>query len=184
MRIGNYINTFSNINFYPFDPHEEDIKIEDIAHALSLVCRFNGHCSNFYSVAQHCINCANEAKLLSYSPKLQLACLLHDASEAYIADITSPVKKNLPEYIKLEAILQKAIDSKYHLSDLTTEDFTLIKKIDVLMLDYECSVLLKNSFSKSLSNSTKNHNFSFRNMNEVENEYKNIFFNLIDQLSC
>lgn len=182
MRIGNYINTFSNINFYPFDPYEEEIKIEDIAHALSLVCRFNGHCSTFYSVAQHCINCANEAKLLSYSPKLQLACLLHDASEAYIADITSPVKKSLPEYIKLEAILQKAIDSKYHLNDLTPEDFTLIKKIDVLMLENECSVLLTNSFPISLSNSTQNHNFSFRNMNDVENEYKSIFTNLINQL--
>lgn len=94
MRNGLHINTFTGIHFYPLDPKITEIKTEDIAHALSLICRANGHCSHFYSVAQHSLNCAEEAKIRDYSTRVQLGCLLHDASEAYISDITRPVKKN------------------------------------------------------------------------------------------
>ena len=56
-----YITTVSGIHFYPLDPNPDDIDIKDIAHALSLICRANGHFKYFYSVAQHCVACANEA---------------------------------------------------------------------------------------------------------------------------
>ena len=62
-----------------WDP--EAISIRDIAHALSLICRGNGHVRNFWSVGQHCLDCAHEAQARKLSPRMILACLLHDASE-------------------------------------------------------------------------------------------------------
>ena len=92
------ILTYSKIRFAPLSPREADIKLLDIAHSLSLLCRANGHFPEFFSVAQHCINCEREARARGYSKKVRLACLLHDASEAFISDVTRPVKKNLLEY--------------------------------------------------------------------------------------
>ena len=70
-----YIMTYSKIHFTPIEPEVDDIKIEDIAHALSLMCRANGHFKSFFSVAQHSINCALEAKQRGCSQRIQLACL-------------------------------------------------------------------------------------------------------------
>ncbi len=99
------ITTYSGIHFTPASPRPEDISIYDIAHALSLLCRANGHFHEFFSVAAHAINCAEEAKARGYSPRVCLACLLHDASEAYLSDITRPVKAILPIYLEIEAVL-------------------------------------------------------------------------------
>ena len=93
--MADYITTFSKIHFTPLAPRREDIIIEDIAHALSLMTRANGHFPEFYSVAQHCMDCAMVAEAECLSIREQLACLLHDASEAYLSDITRPVKANL-----------------------------------------------------------------------------------------
>ena len=57
-----HISTFSGVHFAPLAPHREDILVADIAHALSLMTRANGHFPEFYSVAQHCLDCAAEAK--------------------------------------------------------------------------------------------------------------------------
>ena len=94
-----YIYTFTGRKFYPLSPRAEDIEIADIAHALSLLCRANGHFSSFHSVAQHSVECCNEALQRGYSKKTALACLLHDASEAYMSDVTTPVKNKL-EFLK------------------------------------------------------------------------------------
>ena len=73
------ILTHSKIMFDPLHPEAELIEITDIAHALSMLCRANGHFQSFYSVGQHCINCMLEAKARGYSERVQLGCLLHDA---------------------------------------------------------------------------------------------------------
>ena len=85
MRGNNYERNYDPLPqmFDPLHPNTDLIDIEDIAHALSMLCRANGHFKSFYSVGQHCINCAKEAKARGYSSFVQLACLLHDASEAY-----------------------------------------------------------------------------------------------------
>lgn len=83
-----WIQTFTGKIVYPFSPDYEQINIVDIAHALSMKCRFNGHCREFYSVAQHCV----EVSKLSWNPLLGL---LHDAPEAYIGDISAPIKNSL-----------------------------------------------------------------------------------------
>lgn len=86
----NYITTISGRKFWPLDPRAEDIVIEDIAHALSMICRFNGHVKSFYSVAQHCL-------IVSHHVPAEAALygLLHDAAEAYLGDMSGPLKHDL-----------------------------------------------------------------------------------------
>lgn len=170
MRKGNFINTYSKIKFWPLDPKAEEIKSVDIAHALSMLCRANGHFSNFYSVAQHSINCFLEAKNRGLSNRVQLACLIHDASEAYISDITRPVKKLLNEYLEIESKLQDAIYEAYSLTNLTDGELRLIKEIDDAMLNYEMKMLLGVSGINNLI-LTKKYNLDFRNMEEVKKEF-------------
>ena len=103
------MNTYTGIKIDPMNMASSDISIQDIAHALSLTCRGGGHVSYFFSVAQHSINCMNEAKARGWSERLQLACLLHDASEAYISDIIRPVKAHLSNYLEIESSIMNVI---------------------------------------------------------------------------
>lgn len=88
---GAFIATNSGGTFYPFAPRIEDIKLEDIAHALSNICRFTGHTKNFYSVAQHSLICA----AIVSNDRARPWALMHDATEAYIGDISSPIRRHL-----------------------------------------------------------------------------------------
>lgn len=99
-----WILTFTGRQCWPLDPQPEDICIEDIAHALSNICRFTGHVREFYSVAQHSVLCS-----LIVHPRYALAALLHDASEAYLCDIARPVKQALLGYAAAEEHLQRVI---------------------------------------------------------------------------
>lgn len=83
-----WMQTYTGRRFYPFEPSGDDMCIQDIAHALSLLCRYNGHCLGFYSVAQHSV-------MVSLHCKYPLHGLLHDADEAYLGDISRPVKRSL-----------------------------------------------------------------------------------------
>ncbi len=93
----NCIQTFTGRQVFPFRPEDSEVVIEDIAHALSMTCRFTGHVQKFYSVAQHSILVAELVPV-----EHALAGLLHDASEAYLCDLPSPVKAGLPEYKQME----------------------------------------------------------------------------------
>ena len=97
-----YITTYTGKHFDPMKPDEAALDIRDIAHALSLTCRGNGHVKNFFSVGQHCISCAKEAAARGYSNRVVLGCLLHDASEAYMSDVPRPFKAVLKEYVEAE----------------------------------------------------------------------------------
>src|SRR5208282_6622849 len=82
-----WIRTFSGGRFYVLEPRVEDVRIEDIAHALSMQCRFTGHVREFYSVAEHSVWVSR------YSHREDaLWGLLHDASESYIGDMSTPLK--------------------------------------------------------------------------------------------
>ncbi len=141
--IMDYITTYTGRNFNPIEPDPNEISIEDISHAQSLMCRANGHCLFFYSVAQHSINCYLEAKARGYSERVQLGCLLHDGSEAYMADIVRPYKKHLTQYLKFEEILQSAIWARFGLDDLTEQEISDIFKIDDLVLYNEFNYTMK-----------------------------------------
>lgn len=131
-----YITTYSKVHMIPLSPQAKDIRIEDIAHALSLMCRANGHFPRFYSVGQHCIHCCEEAAARGRSRREQLACLLHDASEAYLSDITRPVKRHLLNYKDIEKNLQDCIFAKY-LGSLSAEENGFWRQMDDLLLYYE-----------------------------------------------
>lgn len=102
------IRTYTGRMVNIFKPAPELISIEDIAHALSNLCRFNGHTVKFYSVAEHSLKCA---ELVPEQHKL--AALLHDASEAYLVDLPSPIKIAMPEYINIEDKLMRVIAGKF-----------------------------------------------------------------------
>lgn len=97
MRTGGWIQTFTGKAYYPFDPSPVEVDIIDVAHALSNLCRYTGHCRRFYSVAEHSV-------LVSRLVPAEHArvALLHDATEAYIADLSSPVKRGIADYGHLE----------------------------------------------------------------------------------
>ena len=133
-----YIQTYKG-SFWPLDPREEDIDIKTIAHSLSNQCRFGGHSKMFYSVAQHCVECAHVAMNKDWDDKRCLKVLLHDASEAYIVDVPRPLKKLLPDYMPIESRIQKVIYAKFGIDPSEDED---IKLIDNTMLVTEASQLL------------------------------------------
>lgn len=105
-----WIQTFTGKAFYPLDPDPDDINIIDIAHALSNICRFTGHCTKFYSVAQHSVYVSNVVP-----EHLALEGLLHDASEAYLCDIARPLKRmsEMKAYIDADEKLTRVIAKKF-----------------------------------------------------------------------
>lgn len=99
-----YIQVRSGSKFHFLDPQPEEILIEDIAFALSNLTRFNGHVP-FYSVAEHSVFVSHRCQTLG--------ALLHDAAEAYLSDIPSPIKQYLPEFQKMEDRILKVIMDKF-----------------------------------------------------------------------
>lgn len=107
----NWIQTYTGRKFWPLDPRPEDVCIEDIAHALANKCRFTGHTRQFYSVAQHSVICSFIVR-----PENRLAALLHDASEAYLPDVSRPVKQHLDGFHAIEDHLMGVIGSVFGVS--------------------------------------------------------------------
>lgn len=138
----NCITTFTGKHFNPTEPDPDAIDIRDIAHALSLICRGNGHVKTFFSVGQHCIRCALEAEARGYSERVALACLLHDASECYMSDVPSPFKKSLQGYQEAEKKLLAVIFEKFLGTVLTREEKEKVKEIDKDTLFFDLQELL------------------------------------------
>lgn len=111
------------------NPEACSFKIEDIAWGLSNICRFNGHVKQFYSVAQHSVHVA---QLLPRH--LQLQGLLHDAAEAFIGDVTKPLKELLPGYKHIEQAVEAALTKAYGLPKNLDES---VKLADIIMLRTE-----------------------------------------------
>jgi hypothetical protein len=140
---GDYINTYTGNKFYPFDPRPEEVIIEDIAHALSMLCRCNGHARFYYSVAQHSLNVAKLLKHLGYNKTIQLYGLLHDGSEAFLSDVITPVKKQLPEYKAIEEKVQNTIWTAFSLPIPSAEEYKIIKHADSMLFYWESKILLE-----------------------------------------
>lgn len=173
------ITTYQKIEFDPLDPNEADISIRDIAHALSLLCRAGGHFPHFYSVAQHCVHCAKEALARGYSQRVALGCLLHDASEAYLSDITRPVKAHLPRYLEIEDNLQRAIYRKWLSPTLDKEELSLVKEVDDLLLYYEFYHVMKEPLAPNVPPLLADCEFGFVPFEEIERAYLSLFQTLI-----
>ena len=136
------ITTYTGKHFDPVNPDIAMVDIKDVAHALSLLCRGNGHVKTFFSVGQHCINAAREAAARGYSNRIVLACLIHDAGECYLSDVPRPFKQMLPEYITAEDTLLDLIYEKFLGSTLSFEEESLVKNVDNDLLYYDLKYLL------------------------------------------
>ena len=126
------IQTYTGKMINPFYPDENLICIEDIAHSLSMQCRFNGNLKRFYSVGEHSIYVSIILRKMGLSLKTQLLGLLHDASETYLSDIPAPIKEHLPDYLAIEKSLSTFIYKKLHpqFGDITVNDFYYIDIVD------------------------------------------------------
>ena len=118
------------------DPSGSVFSIEDIAHGLSMTCRFAGQCSRFYSVAQHSVHVASLVPAAD-----AYAALMHDAAEAFIGDVSKPLKDLLPEYRVIEDQVEAAIARRFHLPDRLPAS---VKEADIVMLATEQLQLMCN----------------------------------------
>lgn len=136
-RRGEWMQTFTGIQFWPCDPRAEEIRIADVAHALSMQCRYGGHCREFYSVAEHSWRASKVC-----DPKNALWALLHDAAEAYLVDLPRPIKRHSAlgdEYRKMETKLMLAVCERF---GLDLEEPYDVKQADELMLHWEARDLM------------------------------------------
>jgi len=125
-RRGDWMQTATGRQFWPIDPRPEEVHIEDIAHALSLMCRYGGHCLRFYSVAEHSVLVARAT-----SPEHRLWALLHDAAEAYVADVIRPLKPFLRDYQNIEDGVMRAICQRFGLDVIMPQE---VKDLDIRIL--------------------------------------------------
>lgn len=177
-----YITTFTGKHFDPLEPDMALVDIRDIAHALSLTCRGNGHVKSFFSVAQHCINCALEAEKRGYSPRLILACLIHDASEAYMSDVPRPLKRCLDDYCQAEERLLTLIYEKYLGTPLTKEEELLVKSIDNDMMYYDLKELLNEICQESAPAINISLNYEWIPFEGVEQNYLLLYEKWIEKM--
>jgi uncharacterized protein len=126
----NAILIHSGILFDVFNPKAENVNVVDIAHALSNICRYGGHCPKFYSVAQHSVLCS----LQPGTPQEQMEFLMHDSSEAYLMDLPRPIKRNMPSYVTIEESLLKVICEHYKLTYPLSER---VHEVDNILLHFE-----------------------------------------------
>lgn len=125
-------------------PLEAEIALEDIAHALGMLCRFNGHIRRFYSVAQHSVLVSRLVE-----PEHALQALFHDAPEAYVGDMTAPLKKHMKGFRELEAKIAINIRASLDLGLLTDGDVP-IKAADRAALELEVYSLTNRRVPKRL----------------------------------
>lgn len=132
-----WIETFAeSLAVEPFDLKHEQISIYDIAHSLANVCRYMGHSRDFYSVATHSLAVMKLAEHYGERPAVQLWALLHDASEAYLGDVATPLKRHpiFAAYCKLEEEVQIRIRSRFSLHTLTPAELTRVAGYDGALL--------------------------------------------------
>lgn len=136
-----WIQTAGGGRFYPLDPNPTHVDIKDVAAALSKNCRFTGHCSAFYSVAEHSCLVQEILEVWGENVEVQMWGLLHDASEAYLSDIARPLKHQ-PEfkfYREVEERVQRAVATKFGLS---WPEPRRVKEADNLALAVEAKYLM------------------------------------------
>lgn len=147
----NFLRTFTGRKFWPLNPRVEDIAIEDIAHSLSLVARFTGHTYCHYSVAEHSLYVSSVAVRIAmndvrewpasmrvpYAREVALWGLMHDASEAYLCDLPSPIKHAScigDLYRRFEHALMRVIAQRF---DLSGEEPACVKQADRILCNTE-----------------------------------------------
>ena len=138
-----WIQTFTGKKMFLWDPRLEDIVIEDIAQALSNLCRFTGHCNTFSSVAQHSVHVSEiAAKELMPDPQgldMPRIGLMYDAAEAYLGDLSTPLKNMLSGFRRIEKGMEQAVSHRFGVPFPRPQE---IKTIDTALLLAEAGHLL------------------------------------------
>lgn len=153
-----FMQTASGKSFHPTKPTSDVIDIGDIAHALSNMCRFAGHTKHFYSVAQHSVIVANIVRDHGGSLKEQFHGLLHDATEAYITDMPTPVKRLIPDFKALEDKIYVCVADKFGLDPVLPE---IVHTADGIALATEAESLMINSHLWNLPHEAEDYDISY-----------------------
>ncbi|MHB1302636.1 MAG: hypothetical protein ACYCZB_04055 [Acidiphilium sp.] len=128
MAKGPTIRLGSGAEFDFLDPWNSEFTLDDVANALGKICRYSGQCSDFYSVAEHSLLVSQEAV------GFELEALMHDAAEAFLGDVTRPLKQLLPQYKEIERNVESAIYSRFNIDRVGT---AVIKAADLRVLAAE-----------------------------------------------
>lgn len=136
-----FIETYSGIAFHPLAPNPESIRIADIAHAISNQCRFAGHTRTFYSVAEHCVRVSRLLDVWGHTALVSLWGLLHDASEAYLVDLPTPLKQSegFAPYREAEMELMVAVCRTFGLPE---KEPAAVRRADSVLLATEARDLM------------------------------------------
>lgn len=167
-----WMQTYTGRRFFPLRPRVEDVDIADIAHALSLQCRYNGHCERHYSVAEHCV-------LVSHAvpPEHALAGLLHDATEAYVGDMVRPLKLQMPEYRAIEDEVMDVIAKKFGISPHLAKE---VKEVDSrILLDERAALFTAPAGDWHVAGDPLGVEISAWSPGRAEEEYLTRFMHLI-----
>lgn len=141
-----WIQTFTGRKFYPLAPRPDDVCLEDIAHALSLICRWGGHARHHFSVGQHSINVSLMVEHLGGDKRDCTYGLLHDGQESYVGDMVLPLKASaeMDVFRRAEELVERAVFE--HFGVKPEHDFNnLVKSVDRRMGVTEGRILLPNS---------------------------------------
>lgn len=137
------------------DPCTDKISLAEVAHALSHICRFGGHTRRFYSVAAHSVFVSRLAEALD--PTAAFAGLMHDAPEAYIGDLVSPIKRQVPAFRALEKKWAIAVGNAFGVDLVELPE--AVKLADTVALIFEREALLPPSPRPWLEDATAGHDF-------------------------
>ena len=128
-----WLQTFSGHRVSVMNPQTSQIHLGDIGYALAKQCRFNGHCDQFYSVAEHSVRGSVLAEEMCNKDAAR-EFLMHDATEAYLGDLIRPVKRMIPQFEDIEQGFWKAISDKFSLPYVHSEE---VHYLDNVMVTWE-----------------------------------------------
>lgn len=157
---GTWIQTATGLRVNPLSMKPEDVDIADIAHALANLCRFTGHTREFYSVAQHSVLVSRLLERWGCDPWVQLWGLMHDAAEAYLGDVASPMKRyacfmfaldGVPQSMSFERVEREAMTTIAVAYDLPLPVPPVVKEADSQLLSDEAAALIGNCTEWDLS---------------------------------
>jgi 5'-deoxynucleotidase YfbR-like HD superfamily hydrolase len=179
-KMDTYRSTNSGLVFDFVNPTEDMVDIEDVAHALSHLCRFTGHCDRFYSVAEHSLIGAL-IFMERGDDELAFEFLMHDAHEAYVGDLSTNLKKLCPDFKIIEERVDKLIRRKYNMANEMSSE---VKQMDIKMLATEKSNLLYNHrFSDwAVLNNIDTLNEDLRDSNLSMQQVRQLFIDTFDML--
>lgn len=173
-RQGDWCECYSGIQFWPFDPRPDEVCLDDIAHSLSQMCRYGGHCSFFYSVAQHSLIVENEMQKAGYNSLIRFYGLMHDAAEAYMIDVPKPIKKQITMFSYWENNILEVIWEHYGVLKPNETHQFVIDLFDNSVLKAEADILMKQTHPWYFGHDILplDCNITYVEMKEVESKFK------------